>query len=81
MGTVSFVSANFLDDILKRERLNSCNHICDYGGEVWKISDHLNKMFSFKSSLSTLKYIFNINKTDNFQSIYIPCSLVMTILD
>lgn len=38
---------------------NYCNCICDFGGEVWQASDHLNKMLNFKSNTkSNLKKIF-----------------------
>lgn len=67
--------------IHEKERPNPCNCICDCGGEVWQISDHLNQIFNFKSSISILKYIFDINKTDNFQSRYISCSPGTPILN
>lgn len=55
--------------------------ICDSGGGVSQISDHLNQLFNFKSSFSIKKFIFFINKADNFQSRYISRSPETPILD
>lgn len=67
--------------IHEKERPNSCNCICDCGGEVWQISDNLNQILYFKIEMLDLKLIFYINKTDNFQSRYISCSPGTPILD